>query len=131
MAVTKFPTPSRVPKFSLRWLTTGAMVIGALVFVWTGFYTVPAESEAVVLRFGKFDHVVPSGLHFKLPLGIDIAQVVPVKRQLKVEFGFGTQGATASAQTGPDTEFAEVKAMVTGDLNAALVEWVIQYRIER
>jgi modulator of FtsH protease HflK len=107
------------------------MVVGALAFVWTGFYTVPAESEAVVLRFGKFDHVVPSGLHFKLPLGIDTAQVVPVKRQLKVEFGFGTPGATAGAQTGLDTEFAEVKAMVTGDLNAALVEWVIQYRIDR
>jgi membrane protease subunit HflK len=130
MAVTKFPTP-RLPSFSFRWITTGLLVLGALVFVWTGFYTVPAESEGVVLRFGKFDHVVPSGLHFKLPLGIDIARIVPVKRQLKVEFGFGTPGATASLQTGPENEWNEVKSMVTGDLNAALVEWVIQYRIER
>jgi modulator of FtsH protease HflK len=128
MAVAKFPTR---PKFSLRWLTTGAIVLGALAFVWTGFYTVPAESEGVVLRFGKFDHVVPSGLHFKLPLGIDTARVVPVKRQLKVEFGFGTEGASAAAQVGPNAEWAEVRSMVTGDLNAASVEWVIQYRIER
>jgi membrane protease subunit HflK len=131
MAVTKFPTPRRLPSFSFRWITTGLLVIGALVFVWTGYYTVPAESEGVVLRFGKFDHVVPPGLHFKLPLGIDIARVVPVKRQLKVEFGFGTENSTAAGQAGPQSEWIEVKSMVTGDLNAALVEWVIQYRIER
>lgn len=131
MAVAKFPTRSRFPKFSLRWLTTGVLVIGALVFLWTGFYTVPAESEGVVRRFGKFNHVVPSGLHFKLPLGIDTAQIVPVKRQLKVEFGFGTDGASATAQVGRESEWAEVRSMVTGDLNAASVEWVIQYRIER
>lgn len=107
------------------------LVIGALFFVWTGFYTVPAESEGVVLRFGRFSRVVPSGLHFKLPLGIDIAEVVPVKRQLKVEFGFGTEGGSSPAQVGPQNEWLEVKSMVTGDLNAVLVEWVIQYRIER
>jgi membrane protease subunit HflK len=112
-------------------ITAGLIVVGALVFVWTSYYTVPAESEGVVLRFGRFSHVVPSGLHFKLPLGIDIAQIVPVKRQLKVEFGFGTPNATRVTQTGPEAEWAEVKAMVTGDLNAALVEWVIQYRIEK
>jgi len=127
MAVVKFPTP---PRFSVRWITTGLLALGALFFAWTGFYTVPAESEGVVLRFGRFSHVVPSGLHFKLPLGIDSAEIVPVKRQLKVEFGFATANA-APSQAGPEAEFAEVKAMVTGDLNAAVVEWVIQYRIDR
>jgi membrane protease subunit HflK len=131
MAVAKFPTRSRFASFSFRWVTTALAVVGALIFVWTGFYTVPAESEGVVLRFGQFSHIVPSGLHFKLPLGVDTAQLVPVKRQLKVEFGFGTPGSTARSQSGPETEFPEVKAMVTGDLNAVLVEWVIQYRIDR
>lgn len=131
MAVKKFPTQARFPSFSWRWIPTGLLILGALVFVWTGFYTVPAESEGVVLRLGRFSHVVASGLHFKLPLGIDEARIVPVKRQLKVEFGFATPGASAPAQSGPEAEFAEVKAMVTGDLNAAMVEWVIQYRIDR
>lgn len=131
MAVAKFPTQRGLPNFSLRWLTTAALVIGGLLFVWTGFYTVPAESEGVLLRFGKFSHVVPPGLHFKLPLGIDIARIVPVKRQLKVEFGFGSEGNLAPSQVGPREEWSEVRSMVTGDLNAASVEWVIQYRIER
>jgi membrane protease subunit HflK len=107
------------------------MVVGAALFLWTGIYTVPAESEGVVLRFGKFSRIVPSGLHFKIPLGVDTVDIVPVKRQLKVEFGFGTENATSPGQTGPEQEFGEVKAMVTGDLNAASVEWVIQFRIDR
>ena len=130
MAVAKFPT-RRVPRFSMRWVGSALLVIVALAFVWTGFYTVPAEAEAVVLRFGRFSHTAPSGLHFKLPLGIDTSEIVAVKRQLKQEFGFGTDGASWPSQVGPQNEWDEAKAMVTGDLNAALVEWVIQYRIER
>jgi len=70
-------------------------------------------------------------LHFKLPLGIDVATIVPVKRQLKQEFGFTTPGATDPYQ-GASAGRQETKReteMVTGDLNAALVEWVVQYRI--
>jgi modulator of FtsH protease HflK len=121
----------RLPSFSLSWIPTALLAIGVLVFAWTGFYTVPAESEGVVLRFGRFHRIVPSGLHFKIPLGVDITHLVPVKRQLKQEFGFGTANATAPQQSTESNEWQEEKSMVTGDLNAALVEWVIQYRIER
>ena len=77
--------------------------------------------------FGKYLKDVPSGLHFKLPLGVDVATIVPVKRQLKQEFGFATAGATDPYQTSRDGK--RETQMVTGDLNAALVEWVVQYRI--
>src|SRR5690348_11659979 len=46
---------------------------------WTAYYTVPSDSVAVVQRFGRYLNDVPAGLHFKLPLGIDIATIVPVK----------------------------------------------------
>ena len=111
-----------------------AIVIGALLIVLliavllTSSYTVGAESEGVVLRFGKFFKTVEPGLHFKLPLGIDAVTVLPIRRQLKLEFGFSTAGYTNPIQAGQDPE--EEKSMVTGDLNAALVEWVVQYRIE-
>jgi membrane protease subunit HflK len=88
---------------------------------------VPSDSVAVVQRFGKYLKEVPPGLHFKLPFGIDLATVIPVKRQLKQEFGFGTPGATDPYQISRDAK--RETQMVTGDLNAALVEWVIQYRI--
>src|SRR4029078_13161336 len=94
---------------------------------WTSYYTVPSDSVAVVQRFGKYLDQVPPGLHFKLPLGIDTAAVVPVKRQLKQEIGFGTPRYNDPYQTPRDGK--RETQMVTGDLNAALVEWVVQYRI--
>src|SRR5205807_6498344 len=54
--------------------------------------------------------------------------VLPTRRQLKLEFGFTTPGYTNPDQ--PPKEAEEERSMVTGDLNAALVEWVVQYRID-
>jgi membrane protease subunit HflK len=99
-----------------------------LIAVWSGIYTVPAEAVGVVLRFGKYQTTVEPGLRFKIPFGVDVVAVVPVRRQLKQEFGFGTAGASNPAQF-DRREQEEEKSMVTGDLNTALVEWIIQYRI--
>ncbi|MDH4000761.1 MAG: FtsH protease activity modulator HflK [Xanthomonadales bacterium] len=103
------------------------VVVALLIGAWTAYYTVPSDSVAVVQRFGKYVKEVQPGLHFKLPLGIDTATIVPVKRQLKQEFGFTTPGASDPYQS-PVAGKRETE-MVTGDLNAALVEWVVQYRI--
>lgn len=105
-----------------------AILLGGLG-AWTSYYTVPSDSVAVVQRFGKYIAEVPPGLHFKLPLGVDVATIVPVKRQLKQEFGFTTPGATDAFQSPRIRDARRETEMVTGDLNAALVEWVIQYRI--
>lgn len=131
MAATKFPLPGSVPTISASTISTGLLLLGAVLLAWTSFYTVPAESEGVILRLGRFHGIVPSGLHFKLPLGVDQTKIVPVKRQLKQEFGFGTPGSSTPHQASDEADWREEKAMVTGDLNAALVEWVIQYRIEK
>ena len=119
--------PAGGPGGVLIILLLAVAVLGA----WTAYYTVPSDSVAVIQRFGKHLKEVPPGLHFKLPLGIDVATTVPVKRQLKQEFGFTTPGARDPYQTARNGR-AETKLeteMVTGDLNAALVEWVVQYRI--
>src|SRR6516165_4054834 len=115
--------PSGVPRLGI------VLVVLALVGLtaWTAYYTVPSDSVAVVQRFGKYLKDVEPGLHFKLPLGIDVATIVPVKRQLKQEFGFTTPRATDPYQASRDGK--RETQMVTGDLNAALVEWVIQYRV--
>lgn len=116
-----------LPKPPLRLIAFIGFLILALILGWTSYYTVPAESEAVVLRFGKFLKIVEPGLHFKIPLGIDDYTEVQTRRQLKLEFGFYTAGYTNPDQ--PSRQQLEEKSMVTGDLNAALVEWVVQYRI--
>jgi membrane protease subunit HflK len=114
---------------SLGWIA--AIFIGILVIVglWMSYYTVGPESQGVVRRFGKYFQTVDPGLHFKVPFGVDVVTVLPTRRQLKLEFGFATPGyVTNPIQAGQEPD--EEKSMVTGDLNAALVEWVVQYRIE-
>jgi membrane protease subunit HflK len=106
----------------------GALVL--LVAGWTSVYQVEAESKAVVLRFGAHIKTLDPGLHFKLPFFIDRVLHVPVLRQMKQEFGFGTRSVANQWQSTDDREQDQERSMVTGDLNAALVEWVIQYRIE-
>lgn len=125
------PQMPQVPPASPRAIAAAFGLAALAAVAWTSFYTIPAESEGVVLRFGRFVLNVPPGLHFKIPFGIDQVVIVPVKRQLKQEFGFGTSGATNRWQSGAPSEWEVEKAMVTGDLNAVLVEWVVQYRIER
>ena len=110
-----------------RGIIAVAIIAVLALGVWTSYYTVPSDSVAVVQRFGKYLKEVPPGLHFKLPLGIDSSVIVPVKRQLKQEFGFSTPGAGNPHQSPRDGK--RETEMVTGDLNAALVEWVVQYRI--
>lgn len=114
----------KLPKVAPSLVLAGLAVALGL---WTSYYTIPAESEGVVLRFGKFIHKVPPGLHFKIPFGVDRVVAVPTQRQQKLEFGFGSSGHTNPDQVG--REPAKEKSMVTGDLNSALVEWIVQFRI--
>ncbi len=117
----------KVPFRLIGWAIIGLVIVLAL---YSMFYTVQAESQAVVLRFGRFLKIVDPGLRFKLPLGIDSVSIVPVRRQLKQEFGFGTPGGGNPTQYSSSDEQSEERSMVTGDLNAATVEWIIQYRIQ-
>ena len=109
--------------------TVGPILLGlAAIFTLTmSIYTIPAESEGIVLRFGRYIDKTPPGLHFKLPFGIDQVLPIPTQRQQKLEFGFATPGFTNPDQISDEPVLE--KSMVTGDLNAALVEWIVQYRI--
>ncbi|MDG1891227.1 MAG: FtsH protease activity modulator HflK [Verrucomicrobiota bacterium] len=113
----------------LRGIGLGIIVFLIIIGLLTSFYTIPAESQGIVLRFGKYKETVDPGLRFKLPFGIDERIVVQVRRQLKQEFGFGTPGASNPGQYSSTYSWDQEKNMVTGDLNAASVTWVVQYRI--
>jgi membrane protease subunit HflK len=75
------------PRPPLRLIGLVALVIVALIVIWGAYYTVPAESEAVVLRFGRFLKISEPGLHFKIPLGIDEYTLPQPRRHFKLEDG--------------------------------------------
>ena len=118
---TQLITPKRVLIAIL-----GIIILACLA---TSFYTVEADEIAVVLMFGKSVRQAEPGLHFKLPLGIERAINVPVRKVFKEEFGFRT--LRAGVRTQYDTrDFSEESLLLTGDLSIADVEWVVQYKIK-
>jgi membrane protease subunit HflK len=115
----------RSPMKFIRW---GVLLIVVIVFLATSFYTIDPEEVGIILRLGEYVRSTDPGLHFKLPFGIEGVIKVPVQRQLKDEFGFRTVKAGVRTQYSTKGYSGEAN-MLTGDLNAAVVEWVVQYRI--
>jgi membrane protease subunit HflK len=115
----------RIPAGPVRLLL---LVVLALIVIFTSFYTIDPEEVGLVLRFGRYVRVSDPGLHLKLPLWIESVQKVPIQRQLKQEFGFRTVTPGVRSQF-TTRGFQEESHMLTGDLNAAVVEWVVQFRI--
>ncbi len=120
--------PFRVPELSWSWLGVIAAAV-VVVGVFTSFYTVQPEQRAVVKRFGAVIYQTDPGLHFKLPFGIDDAELVPTERVLKEEFGFRTTQQTATTARYETAGLDAESLTLTGDLNIIRVEWVVQYRI--
>jgi len=104
------------------------LVVALLLIAVTSVYTVDPEEIGVVLRFGRYVRDAEPGLNFKLPLGVETVTKVPVERQLKEEFGFRTLESGVRTAYEPGS-FDDESLMLTGDLNIADVEWVVQYRI--
>lgn len=118
------PPSLPTPQVGVKLILLGIAGLFILTSLLKSFYTVPAESQGVVLRLGAYTHTVSSGLRFKIPW-IDEVVMLPVQRQLKQEFGFNSDSVRYRSKS----EIHKESNMVTGDLNAAQVEWVIQYRI--
>jgi len=100
----------------------------AVLAILTSIKTIGPEEVGVVLHLGKYNRTLEPGLNFILPFGYETIYKIPVQRQLKHEFGFRTQevGVRSEYESG---SYSDESSMLTGDLNLADVEWVVQYRI--
>ncbi|MBD3226119.1 MAG: FtsH protease activity modulator HflK [Caldithrix sp.] len=117
--------PPNISGKMIRWIVVGIIVV---IFLFSSWFTVNPEEVGVVMRFGKYSRTTNPGLHFKIPFGVESVYKVPVQRQLKQEFGFRTAQAGVRTQYS-SSRFQDESLMLTGDLNAAEVEWIVQYRI--
>jgi membrane protease subunit HflK len=118
-----------IPIKPLRLILGVIACIGIVTILFTllfGFTTIPANSVGVKTRFGAYHDIVNPGLAYAIPY-FDEIHIVPTQRLQKLEFGFSTPGAMNMYQGDPQPE--ETETMITGDLNTALVPWVVQYRI--
>lgn len=118
----------RPPRWaSRRIVAVGVAVLVALVLLAGAIYQVQLEEVGVVLRFGRYVRTSEPGLHLKMPI-VEQVMLVPVQRQLKEEFGFRTAEPGARSRYSP-AAFQDESMMLTGDLNVAEVEWIVQYRV--
>ena len=117
-----------IPKFAPKNVVGILAALFAAVTLFSSVYQIQPDENGVVLRFGRFSGVTSPGLHFLIPF-VERVIKVPVERQLKQEFGFRTADAGVRTQY-VNADFSDESAMLTGDLNVAVVEWIVQYKIK-
>ena len=103
------------------------LILLAIIILFTAFFQVAPEEVGVITRYGKYSRTVDPGLHLKIPF-MEKLYKIPVERQQKQEFGFRTT-STQNRSTYTKEQTKSESLMLTGDLNLADVEWVVQYRI--
>jgi len=107
------------------------IILAALVWLSTGFYTVKSGEEAVVLRFGKHNKTVSkAGLNWHLPAPIESVSKVNIMEVKRFEIGYKTlkEGSPYEYPVYGDVS-AEESLMLTGDENLVHVEAAVQYKI--
>ena len=115
-----------VPEFDFRKVLPVFLIAVVFLLAYLSVYSVKADEQGVLLRFGKFSSIAPPGLHFKIPI-IDEVYKVQTSKQFVEEFGFRT------IEAGKKTRFSNTYEgeswTLTNDLSVAEVKWQVQYII--
>ena len=98
-----------------------ALLIAAVAgYALTGVFTVAADEQAVIRRFGRVTARVGPGIHYHLPWPVDRADVLKTTAVMKTGVGFEL----------PEGEARAIGVEVlTGDTNIIRVAMVLQYVI--
>jgi len=134
----------QLPSFNLGpWLIPLFIIMFGMTAISTLFYQVGPDEVGVVQRFGKYARTANPGLQMKLPFGAEKVTKVKVTHVYKEEFGFQTarsgvrtiyagrnDGSSRSIRSGTGDPFLNESLMLTGDLNVAVVEWIVQYTVK-
>lgn len=121
----------QLPPINKNMIVVGVVVLIALLLIFTSFYTVKTEEVGVIKRFGKYERTASPGLHFKFPFGIEsVTKIKGGRFVFREEFGYQTTKPGVRTEIRRDRSHFAESMMLTGDLNIATVEWVVQYRIE-
>jgi modulator of FtsH protease HflK len=102
-----------------------ALLFVGVVAYFAFFFMVKVDEVGVVLRLGKFDREVPSGLHFRLPYPIEEVRLAKITAQNIIEIGFEP---TRGGRGGRDVPTESL--MLTGDENIVVVGFVVRWRIK-
>ena len=115
-----------MPEFDFKKVFPLIFLIIIILMGYLSVYSIRAEEQGVLLRFGKFSSIAHPGLHFKIPI-IDEVYKVKTSKQFVEEFGFRT------IEAGKKSRFSNTYEgeswTLTNDLSVAEVKWQVQYII--
>jgi len=140
----------KIPNFKVApWIVPFVIFMMIITATGTIFYQVGPDEVGVIQRFGRYIRTSDPGLHVKIPFGLETVKMVKVTHVYKEEFGFRTvRSSIRSSYEGPEQAqpgragrqfrsgagggdpFIDESLMLTGDLNIAVVEWIVQYTIK-
>jgi len=103
-----------------RWVLA-AVALAVAGYLGSGIFTVAADEQAVVRRFGRVTARFGPGIHYRLPWPLDQVNVLRTTIVMKTGVGFQL----------PDGEVASVTGMelLTGDTNIISIAIAIQFVI--
>ena len=100
----------------------GALLALAVAgYLMTGIFTVAADEQAVIRRFGRVAARLGPGLHYRLPWPVDRVDVVKTTAVMKTGVGFALPEGETRGVTGVE--------VLTGDTNIISVAMSLQYVI--
>ena len=115
-------------KFGGSWIII--IIIILFIIRWNIIYKIDPDEVGVIQRFGKHVRTTYPGAHIKWPSGIEKLTKVPIRKVQKQEFGFRTLEAGVRTRYASESAYLSESLMLTGDLNVAVVPWVVQYNIK-
>ena len=116
------------------------VAIIALILMWlsTGFFTIDADEEGVVMRLGKYNREVMPGLNYKLPTPFESVEKLSVTRIKKEMIGKITNPikrlrtnslSDGSQDLETDLSYPKESQMLTGDENIIDMHFYVQWKI--
>jgi membrane protease subunit HflK len=99
----------------------GSLVLALAAYLLSGIFTVAADEQAVVRRFGRVSARLGPGIHYALPWPIDRVDVLKTTAVMKTGVGFDLPEGEARGVTGME--------ILTGDTNIISVAIALQYVI--
>lgn len=109
------------PKGVVNVICSILLCIIAIVFVFSGFYTVNEAESAVVTTFGAARLVEEKGLHFKVPFVQQVTKVDTTVRGFEIGY--------VENEDGTYSEVPYDSIMITSDFNLLDVDFYISYQV--
>jgi membrane protease subunit HflK len=117
--VSPSPRLGHGPKRRAAWVG-GLLALAAAGYLLAGIFTVAADEQAVIRRFGRVALRLGPGIHYRLPWPIDQVDIVKTTSVMKTGVGFDLREGEERV-TGVE--------ILTGDTNIITVAMTLQYVI--